>query len=304
MRFNKLDLNLLVALDAMLAEKNISRAAERMHMSQSAMSNALSRLRQYFEDDLLVQVGRRMDLTPRAEMLQESVRDVLLRVDIAVATSPVFDYASSDREFTLFVSDFTLQTLLPHMLALTHKRAPNVRFRLQPQAREPERAMERGEVDLLVIPERYCSPAHPAEALFDEQLSCVVWSGSPLAQGPLTLEQYTGAGHVAVSPGLNQHAFDHLALQQEGVERRIEVTTFSFTSAAGLVVATDRIATVHERLARQAARQLPLVIHPLPVPTAPMRQFMQWHKYRAFDPGIVWLREVMHEAVVAMHAAD
>jgi len=303
MRFNKLDLNLLVALDAMLDEKNVSRAAQRMHMSQSAMSNALARLRDYFGDDLLVQVGRRMDLTPRAEMLQESVRDVLLRVDVAVASSPSFDYANSDREFTLFVSDFTLQTLMPHMLALTSKSAPGARFKLLPQSREPERELERGEVDLLVIPERYCSAAHPTESLFEEGLSCVVWRDGRHAAGPLTLEQYTAAGHVAVSPGMNQHAFDHLVLQQQGVERRIEVSTFSFTSAACLVVATDRIATVHERLARQAARELPLVIHPLPVKTAAMRQLLQWHKYRSFDPGIVWLRAVMHEAVALMNRA-
>src|SRR5205085_11334612 len=99
MRFNKLDLNLLVALDAMLAERNISRDAERMHMSQSAMSNALARLRLYFEDELLVQIGRRMELTPRAEALQDIVRDVLVRVDAGVLTSPSFDFARSDREF-------------------------------------------------------------------------------------------------------------------------------------------------------------------------------------------------------------
>ena len=88
MRFNKLDLNLLVALDAMLAERSISKAAERLHLSQSAMSNALARLRDYFDDELLVQVGRKLELTPRAETLKESVRDVLVRVDSAILAQP------------------------------------------------------------------------------------------------------------------------------------------------------------------------------------------------------------------------
>jgi LysR family nod box-dependent transcriptional activator len=123
MRFNKLDLNLLVALDAMLLERNISRAAERLHVSQSAMSSSLARLRTYFDDPLLVQVGRRMELTPRAQALKEVVRDILGRVDTAIATRPQFDPAQSDREFRLLVSDYTLVTLMPHLLALVRRKS-------------------------------------------------------------------------------------------------------------------------------------------------------------------------------------
>ena len=91
MRYKNLDLNLLVALDLLMAERNVSRAAEKMHISQSAMSNALSRLRDYFGDDLLVQSGRKMELTPRAEVLRVPVRDILVRVDASIATAPEFD---------------------------------------------------------------------------------------------------------------------------------------------------------------------------------------------------------------------
>ncbi|MEC4511813.1 LysR family transcriptional regulator, partial [Klebsiella pneumoniae] len=114
MRFNKLDLNLLVALDALLSEQNISRAAEKIHLSQSATSNALARLREYFDDELLVQVGRKMEPTPRAEALKDAVRDILVRVDATVAAQPEFGPAQANRLFRLFVSDYTMTTLIPH----------------------------------------------------------------------------------------------------------------------------------------------------------------------------------------------
>lgn len=304
MRFNKLDLNLLVALDAMLAERNISRAAERMHMTQSAMSNALSRLRHYFDDELLVQVGRRMDLTPRAEALQDIVRDVLVRVDAGIATVPTFDAEHAERQFTLSVSDFTLQTLMPHVLELGHRRAPGVRFNLVPQVHDPGKSLERGEVDLLVIPEAFCSNAHPVETIFEEELRCVVWSGSRWAKNPITVEQFREAGHVVVMPDPHdgRPAFDGLFFQRYGVARKTDVTTFSFTSVPFLVLGTDRIGTVHKRMAMQASRLLPLAVHPMPMEVPVMRQNIQWHKYRSYDPGLMWIVNLFREAATCMNA--
>ncbi len=304
MRFNKLDLNLLVALDAMLAETSISRAAERLHMSQSAMSNALARLRDYFDDELLVQVGRRMELTPRAEALRDVVHDVLLRVDTSIATQPQFDPAKAEREFRVFISDFTLTTLMPHVLALA-RHAPGVRFSLQPQVEDPARALERGEVDLLVLPVDYCSPHHPTEPLFIETFSCVLWNGSQLARAPLTFEQYAAAGHVAVQPSGSQlSSFEGWFVQRYGLVRRDEVSTYSFASAAGLVVGTERIATVHSRLARFAAGHLPVTIQAPPLPLPEMQQAMQWHKYRSKDPGLLWLRKVFLQGVAEMDGVE
>lgn len=304
MRFNKLDLNLLVALDALLGEASISRAAERLHMSQSAMSNALARLRDYFEDELLVQVGRRMELTPRAEVLREAVRDVLLRVDSSIAARPEFIPARAEREFRFFVSDFTLSVLMPHVLARAAAEAPGVRFLLLPQVEYPERALERGEVDLLVLPGIYCVEAHPTDDLFNEGFSCLVWQGSRLAHGALTLERYLAAGHVVMQPpNVSQPSFEESLARQHGVVRRIEVRSYSFAASPALVVGTDRIATVHSRLARQATRSLPVVMHPPPFEMERMTQKLQWHKYRSNDPGIRWMRELMAAAVRDMEAA-
>ena len=203
MRFNKLDLNLLVALDALLTECSISRAAARVHLSQSAMSNALARLRAYFGDELLVQVGCTLELTPRAQTMKEPVRDVLMRVDTAIAAQPQFDPSRSDRTFQLLVSDYTTVTLMPHLLALARRQSGTVRFLLSPlpQLDQPQRALGRGEADLLVIPRNYCSPDHPIETLFEEEYVCMVWNSSRFARaGTLSYEDYVAADHVEVQP--------------------------------------------------------------------------------------------------------
>ncbi|HSV44496.1 MAG TPA: LysR family transcriptional regulator [Ramlibacter sp.] len=301
MRFNKLDMNLLVALDALLHELSISRAAERMNMSQSAMSSALGRLRDYFDDELLVQVGRKMELTPRAEVLRDAVHDVLLRVDATVAARPEFDPAQSDREFRILASDYTMATLMPHALALAHRQSARARFMLLPQVEDPQRALERGEVDLLIMPRDYCAPDHPTEVLFTEEFVCVLWQGSALAQGELTFERYAAAGHVVMQPhGTSQPSFEGWFVQRYGLARRVEVTSYNFVSPPQLVVGTERIATVHARLAHQLSRALPVVLRKPPFAMPAMQQALQWHKYRTKDPGIVWLRQVLHDAAQEM----
>ncbi len=300
MRFNKLDLNLLVALDAMLSLKSVSRAAKQLNLSQSAMSNALARLREHLGDELLVQVGRKMELTPRAILLQDAVRDVLVRVDTTISAKPEFIPAKAERVFRIFVSDYTMVTLIPHLLALAYQAAPKVRFELLPQVNEPQRMLDRGEVDLLVIPLIYCSPNHPAQVLLEEDFCCIVDKQSPMAARPLTLESFKAAGHVVMQPSGASPPFEGSAMLKLGIERRVEVSTFSFVGALSLLAGTHRICTVHRRLARYGLGLVPLKVLELPVELPKMQQSMQWHAYRTHDPGLVWLRSVLQQAVVLM----
>ena len=306
MRFHKLDLNLLVALDALLSLQSVSRAAEQLNLSQSAMSNALARLREHFDDDLLVQVGRKMELTPRAEGLQDAVRDVLVRVDTTISAKPEFIPAQSDREFRIFVSDYTMVTLMPHLLALAAEASHSGRFHFLPQQNQPQRLLDRGEADLLVIPQIYCSADHPMDRLLDETFCCIVWRDGQLASperapgGRLTLDAYRGAGHVVFQPPGATPSFEGTAMQSQGITRRVEVATFSFVGALSLVVGTDRVATVHRRLAAYGQQFLPVKLLEPPIDLPPMTQAMQWHKYRTNDPGLVWLRSLMLQAVDRM----
>ncbi|SDI36197.1 DNA-binding transcriptional regulator, LysR family [Paraburkholderia phenazinium] len=303
MRFNKLDLNLLVALDALLTEESISRAAEKIHLSQSAMSNALARLREYFDDELLVQVGRKMEPTSRAEALKDAVRDILVRVDATVAAQPEYVPSQSNRLFRMLVSDYTMMTLMPHVLELAYRQAPDVRFDLRPQVSNPQRVLERGDADLLIIPKDFCSTEHPSEMLLEESFCCVLWEQSKLAHGDMTAERYIAAGHVVVHPG-DGIALEDSFMQRLGIIRRVEASTFSFLSPAQLVVGTHRIATMHVRLARQAARALPITIRDIPVAMPKMEQCVQWHKHRTSDQGIAWMRTLLKEAALTMDRAS
>lgn len=299
MRFNKLDLNLLVALDALLTEQHISRAAEKTHLSQSAMSNALARLRDYFGDELLVQVGRHMELTARAELLKDPVRDILVRVKATVTQQPRFDHAHSDRLFRLLVSDYTAMTLIPHLQELVYAQAPQVRIELRQQVTQPHRVLERGDVDLLIIPQEFVASDHPQQVLFEETFCCVIWRHSQHAKRTLTRARYLAARHVCMQPNEGAALVDW-HMDKLGIKRIIETSTFAFLSQAQLVVGTDRIATMHQRLAQMAQRFLPIELRPIPIKLPRMQQMMQWHRHHASDPALVWMRDMLHQAVAAM----
>lgn len=304
MRFNRLDLNLLVALDALLTECSITRASERLNLSPSATSNALARLREYFDDELLVQVGRRMEPTPRAQGLQDAVRDVLLRVDSTIAIQPQFDPSTSDRCFRIFVSDYTQMVFVPHLLALAHEERCSARFDLLPQVSAPQRNLERGEADLLIIPRGFLSPDHPEEMLYREEFVCVVWRDAAIARGELSFERYLAAGHVVMQPpGGAGDSFESWLVKRFGVTRRVAVTSYGFATLPAMVVGTELIATVHARLARALQASWPIELRPPPLPITAMEQGLQWHKYRTSDPGLVWLRGLLKRAVLRMDAA-
>jgi LysR family nod box-dependent transcriptional activator len=299
-RFKKLDLNLLVALDVLLKERSVSRAAEVLNLSASATSNSLARLREYFDDQLLVQIGRKLELTPRAETLHPAVRNVLLTIDSTIADQPVFDASSSDRIFRIFASDYTQMVLVPALLALANKSRCTVRFEFLPQVSMPHRQLERGEADLLIIPTGFTSPDHPREVLYHEDFVCMVCKHSAAAQGELTFDRYVNAGHVVMLPsggtGVQVDAFEGWFLKRYGVTRRVAVSTYSFVTLPAMLVGTEYVATVHARVARRMVQAFPLEIRPTPMPFDRMEQAVQWHKFRTNDPGLVWLRGMLAEA--------
>jgi LysR family nod box-dependent transcriptional activator len=303
MRFNKLDLNLLVALDALLKERSVSRAAERLNLSPSALSNSLARLREYFDDELLVQIGRKMEITPRAADLQPLVSDVLIRIDSAIITPPAFKPDKSDRVFRIFASDYTQLVLVPHMLSIANEQRCSASFEFMRQISDPHRQLELGEADVLVIPETFMSTEHPHEVLYEEPFVCVVWRDSPLAQGELSFARYMAARHAVMRPSGNRtDAFEDWFQTHIDQPRQIAVSTYSFAALPAMVVGTPFIATMHERLARRWASSWPLEIRPVPVPAVSIRQSAQWHRYRGQDTGLIWLRSVLREAARRMDA--
>jgi DNA-binding transcriptional LysR family regulator len=206
--------------------------------------------------------------------------------------------------FRIFVSDYTQMVFVPHVLALASEQRCSARFELLPQVSNPGRSLERGEADLLIIPRGFLSPDHPEELLYTDEFLCVVWRDSALARGELTFERYLAAGHVVMQPqGGVGDSFEAWFVKRYGVTRRVAVTSYGFATLPAMVVGTELIATVHARLARALQAAWPIELRPPPLPITAMEQGIQWHKYRTQDPGLVWLRGLLRQAVQRMDRA-
>jgi DNA-binding transcriptional LysR family regulator len=297
MHFRGLDLNLLVALDALITEKNISRTGEKIHLSQSATSGALARLREYFHDELLVPVGRKMVLTPLAEEIAQPVRQLLMQAEGILHRTPAFNPAVSDRTFRLIMSDYVATVLMSRAMPLMEQQAPRVAIQIITGTRRD--ALDRGEADLLILPRQYLASHHPSEALFRDEFACLVCAGNRAVRGAISLKTYLRQGHVAVRFGEHHDlpGFEQRHLEGLGIHRRIDVIAPTFALVPHLVMGTTRIATIHRRFATHYARHLPLRVLKPPVEFPALEEAMQWHTYRESDPGLAWLRRVLKLAI-------
>jgi LysR family transcriptional regulator, nod-box dependent transcriptional activator len=292
------DLNLLVALDALLTERNVTRAGVRLNLSQSAMSGALARLRHYFHDELLVPVGRQMALTPVAEQLVEPVKDILLRIRGTLGSKPRFEPLTATRHISLAVSDYVADILMADVLRRARREAPQITFELRGVGRRATEDLESGELDFLISPDGYVSPSHPTEILFEDTYTCVAWAGNESIGTSLTLEEYLGAGHVVVNVAAEVPGnYDEQFLRRSSLKRRVEVSVPTFSLAPHLVVGTGRLATITTRLAVKYADRLPLKLLPIPVAMPPMVEMLQWHRVHDYDPASQWFRRLLKEAV-------
>jgi LysR family nod box-dependent transcriptional activator len=305
MDLRQFDLNLLVALDALLTESNVSRAAGRMKLSQSAMSGTLSRLRTFFNDELLVPVGRQMVLTPLAQELVQPVRDVLLQIQGTVGTKPHFDPASSQRHFVLAASDYVSVVLIADLLRQLRCEAPGVTFELRPLGMRAIRDLENGALDYLISPSDYVSPAHPSATLFEDTYTCIAWSENAHVGSVISRDAYQTLGHVGVHvvDGGGEN-YDERLLRRLNCKRNIEVVVPGFDLAPYMIVGTERIATVFTRLAVRFREFLPIKLVPLPVEVPRVVETLQWHRAHDRDPGHRWLRDQLNQAVGRLDVAD
>jgi LysR family transcriptional regulator, nod-box dependent transcriptional activator len=296
MRFKGLDLNLLVAFDVLMATRSVSRSAEQLHLSQPAMSAALGRLRDYFGDDLLVQQGKRMFPTAYAESLMPMVQDVLRKVDEVITTSTTFDPATSQRTFRLIASDYITAAVIAPLVRKLALVAPQIRLETVLPSDGSAELIGQGAFDLMITPEDFISPDQPTELLFEEQHVVVGWSGNPLFERTVTETDVMAASHVGVHMG-NQRtkAFADSMMEKLGRFRQMDVAASSFTIIPWLLIETNRLALMHERLARRMASMFPLAVAPIPFPFPPMREMIQFNRTRSADEGLRWLREQLRE---------
>lgn len=304
MRLDKLDLNLLVALDALLQERGVSLAADRLNLSQSAASGALARLRDYFRDDLLVVRGRAMVLTPRAETLVEPVRAIIDQIRATILMAEPFDPATSDRTLSIMATDYIFEILLRPAIVACATEAPGVRFELVPIVEHPVEALQRGRADILIGIDNVISTDHPSELLYTEDFVIAGWRDNPLLAEAISLERYEQLGHVAVRFGVQTSSYEATATRLRSVARRVEVIAPNFSSVGGLLVGTNRIATIHRLLAVRLAEFLPLKLMELPFEMSPVRESAQWSSRGANDPAIAWLVERLKQIAEQLRSSS
>ncbi len=288
MRLNKFDLNLLVALQALLEERNVTRAADRLNITQSAMSAALRRLRETFNDEILVAHGKKMVPTSHALGIAPLVEQALVTMQALVSSSTVFDPSTSKRTFRLAASDYITTVLIIPLLAELETDAPGIRLEVIQPNSEINSSLDRGVLDFILTPERFLSANHPKCLLFEERHVIVGWNKNPIFLKPITEEVFLSCGHIVVQIGSTQ-TYAEEQLKDRGDSRRVEIVASSFTIVPWMLPGTHRIALMHERLAKVMLAKLPLTIAPVPFSLPPMREMIQYHHARSTDGGLQWL---------------
>jgi DNA-binding transcriptional LysR family regulator len=299
---SSIDLNLLIALGALLEERNLTRAGEKTNMSQPAMSGALARLRRHFDDELLVRDGRQYQLTPLARRLLPDVRDALRQVERTLEARPEFDAATSTRTFSLVMSDYAVTVLVDPLLRRVHEEAPQVGLTvhpLPPDLAESDRGMLQH--DLVIGPLGFSFPGE-SEEIFRDRFVCIVDPGnSRLAGGALSLADFGELPHAVATFGqreiLNQA---ESALEALGVPRNIQVTTEGWLPLPFVVAGTELVAVVPERLARRVASTAGVAVCEPPFGTIELLEAVWWHPTRSGDQAVRWIRAITAEVAAAL----
>ncbi|HET7132654.1 MAG TPA: LysR family transcriptional regulator [Gammaproteobacteria bacterium] len=290
MNLRQFDLNLLVALDVLLTERNVTRAGERLFLSQPAMSGILARLRQAFNDELLVRVGRNLELTALATELAVPVHECVQQLDDLLNLRRPFEPETTLWEFRIAASDYVVFLLFGTLLKTLTEHAPNISVRLSALESPPAERLAAGEVDFVVVPAEL-EPGLPSVQLFEDSWICAVWSGHPHPRDRFTLEEYLALPHLSfrfAGPDHGSIAENHLA--EIGIERRVVASTASFATAPFLLRETSLVTLVPRRLGERLQRAADIRLVEPPVELPPLREKLIWSPRFTASAPHAWLR--------------
>lgn len=292
MHISRIDLNLLVVLDAIYTEGGITRAAAKLHLTQPAISHSLGRLRELFRDELFVREGRAMVPTPLARNLIDPVRRALRGLEVTLNELEAFDPATTQKRFTLAVRDVFESTLLPPLLKRVGREAPSVDVAaVQIERRELESELAAGTLDAaldVLLP--FSDQIRRRRISLDRQV-VVARKGHPAVRRGLTLATYLKQHHVLVSSRRAGPGLEDVELSRQGLSRRIRLRCQHYFAACRVVSQTDFILTMPGNYAKIANRQFDNQILPLPLDMPPLDAYLYWHASVDNEPANRWLRE-------------
>lgn len=307
MDLHGIDLNLLVAFDALMAERNVTRAGARIYRSQPAMSAALSRLRILLKDELFVRSPNGLQPTPRALDLAEPISHALAEIQRTLDFTQGFDPQSSTSIFTVGLSDHPTFVLLPRLIEVLQDVAPMVALHVRSfTARDDAIAMlDAGEVDLAIgVPPTTSTGRILTRPLFEERFVCIVRKDHPVAQVPLNLETFLSLSHLLVSPE-NDH-FGHVdaALARQGLKRRLALTLPQMYAAPLVVARSDMIATLMGGVVNLSGYADELCVLAPPLELESVSFVMSWHRRNDVHPSQLWFRSCIGSLPGVMPSAE
>jgi DNA-binding transcriptional LysR family regulator len=286
------DLNLLLVFNQLLLDRSVSVAAERLGVTQPAVSNALKRLRAALKDDLFIRTSQGMVPTPYALHLSEPVLYALNALQSVLTRRDSFDPLTSTRTFHLAMTDIGEMYFMPPLMERLSTVAPGLRISTQrPNAGDLRSDMESGAVDLAMGLQPNLQAGFFQRRLFRQRYVCVYRNGHPIARNPMTLEQFSALDHVGVVAANTGHAEIDVLLDKAGVKRNLRLSVPHFVAVGHILQSTDLIATLPERFALRCQAPFDLAVTPHPVPLPDIAITLYWHAKYHRDPASLWLRQ-------------
>lgn len=296
MDFHGIDLNLLAAFDALMEERNVTRAAARVGVSQPAMSAALSRLRKLLDDPLFFRSAEGLLPTPRARDLAEPVSKALRQIESAIVVKPEFEPERVSLTFTLGVSDYPAFVLLPHLVKALEKQAPGVSLSVHAFTGRDNAVdlLDSGTIDAAVgVPPTHQEKRILTRPVLRDEFVTIVSRDSAAARRGMSMRTFLALPHVLVSPEGDRHGLVDQALEQLGKRRTLALTLPQMFAAPAVVAQTSMTATVLKRVAINSPARRRLVLFPPPVMLAPVDFYLIWHRRNDLHPAQQWLRELI-----------
>jgi len=296
MNLRSLDLNLLLIFDSIYAERSISKAAQKLHLSQPTVSNALARLRERLQDPLFERSARSMAPTARAKALAKPIRQALDALERGLRGDDAFEFMHSDREFVIAVEDYGETVILPRFVDWLAKVAPEIRIRIRPEsASQLTGELREGTVDLAVDYFALREPGYVNTSVLTESLLSLSRQEHPVIGERLSLDTYLALRHVVLAPRAASMPMIDLALSKRGLQRQIAVTVPHFLSMPVMVQNSDMMCTLPRRMAHLYADHFRLKSHSVPLRIPKFPVYLIWHDSLDADAGHQWFRNHLIE---------
>ena len=295
-KLRQLDLNLLIALDVLIIEASVTKAAEKLNLSQSAMSYSLKKLRTILDDDILIRTSKEMEVTPYARQISDRLRQILVEIQATLLEKETFNPATSRETFRIATSDYVEATIGVNLVPQLAIQAPNMRIRINHLEKSTVmNALDNNEIDLAINPKLNLKSWQVQENLYQEEFVCVFRGGDSITE--ISLADYLKRSHILVSLQDDFQGEGDRILELQQQSRQVIWSTTHFMTVPFLLANSDCIALLPKRMAQRCAKAMNLKILPPPIPIEGFTVSMVWHQRHTNNLAHQWLRQQIIEAI-------